>query len=156
MFWVIHILIGMIIGKEFNSPWLIIPIALLSHFALDAIPHWDGIFDKKDFKKTGKAKITDIDVMAKFFDIFFSAILVVFFFYNTSIIDKTPMFLGGFIAILPDMVKGFYITKLREKKSFIDYLKFHGEIQGEADMKEGIMIQCTFFALFLVIIMSIM
>lgn len=156
MFWVIHILIGMIIGKGFNSPWLIIPIALLSHFALDAIPHWDGVFDTKEFKKTGKARIKEIDVIAKFFDIFFSAILVIFFFHTTPQADKLPMFLGGLVAVLPDMVKGFYVTKLREKKSFMDYLKFHGEIQGKADIKEGIMIQCTFFALFMVIIISVM
>jgi hypothetical protein len=36
-----HALTGSLIGLMVGSPWLAIPLAILSHFLLDAIPHFD-------------------------------------------------------------------------------------------------------------------
>ncbi|HUB92895.1 MAG TPA: hypothetical protein VMB52_00135 [Verrucomicrobiae bacterium] len=36
-----HALTGALIGLTVTDPWLAIPLAFLSHFACDAIPHYD-------------------------------------------------------------------------------------------------------------------
>lgn len=36
-----HALTGAVIGLTITSPWLAVPMAFLSHFVLDAIPHYD-------------------------------------------------------------------------------------------------------------------
>lgn len=42
-----HALTGAIIGLTIHQPLLAIPLALASHYALDAIPHADGLVDAK-------------------------------------------------------------------------------------------------------------
>lgn len=41
-----HALTGSLIGLMVGSPWLAIPLAFISHFVLDAIPHF-GVSDTK-------------------------------------------------------------------------------------------------------------
>lgn len=36
-----HALTGALIGLTIHSPWLALPLAFLSHFVLDALPHYD-------------------------------------------------------------------------------------------------------------------
>lgn len=36
-----HALTGAVIGLAVTNPWLALPLAFLSHFVLDAIPHYD-------------------------------------------------------------------------------------------------------------------
>jgi tetrahydromethanopterin S-methyltransferase subunit F len=150
MFWVIHILIGMIIGIVFNSPLLIIPIALLSHFILDAIPHWDSVFDKIEFIKNGKTKIKKLDVFMKFFDIFLSIFIVFHFFkyYNKT----TKIFLGIFASLLPDLLKIGYLTRIKNNKYYISYLKFHAKIQKDINWKKGIFIQLILLIILFIIL----
>lgn len=42
-----HALTGAVIALAINEPWLAIPLAFLSHFAIDAIPHWDYAINRK-------------------------------------------------------------------------------------------------------------
>jgi hypothetical protein len=142
MFWIVHILIGMIIGIQFKSPWLIIPIAILSHFILDAIPHWDGNFDKKKFKKTGNVVVNDIDMVVKFLDIIGSLSVIIYFYMQS---DRNMMVLGAVMAILPDLSKVGYLTKLKDTKGYMHYIMFHNNIQGEAPLLDGLSIQACFF-----------
>lgn len=37
-----HLVAGVAIGRALRVPWLALPVALLSHFALDALPHLDA------------------------------------------------------------------------------------------------------------------
>lgn len=135
---------------EFKSLWLIIPIAILSHFILDGIPHWDGNFDKKKFKKTGKAVITDTDMIVKFLDIIASVAVIVYF-YTQS--DRNLMVLGAIMAILPDMSKIGYLTKLRNTKGYMHFIMFHNNIQRETTMKNGLSIQAVCFVLMVIVLL---
>jgi len=38
-----HVLVGGAIGRHVRAPYLALPLALVSHFALDAIPHVDTV-----------------------------------------------------------------------------------------------------------------
>lgn len=149
MLWVIHILVGIIIGLGFKSPMLIIPLAILSHFILDSIPHWDGVFDKKEFKETGIAYISKTDVLVKLTDILLSSVLIAFFYSET---DSGKVLLGAFASILPDIAKLGYLTRLRKKEKYMSYLHFHSNIQKDAPLEKGLFIQFCFFLVFVAII----
>jgi len=140
----------MIIGVYFKSPLMIIPIAILSHFVLDAIPHWDGNFDRKKFRKTGKIIISDMDMIVKLLDIV-ASVLIITFFYMQS--DRNLMVLGAIMAILPDISKIGYLTRLKDTKGYMRYIMFHTDIQRETSMRNGLSIQaiCCIMSVILLI-----
>ncbi|MFH1359112.1 MAG: hypothetical protein ABIH37_04440 [archaeon] len=78
MFWTIHALFGVLLGTKLDSTGLIIFLAVLFHFIFDALPHWDGDFDREEFSKTGKAVLSMqvkivhlIDAIITFFIIYY-------------------------------------------------------------------------------------
>lgn len=76
-----HALIGTVIAAKIGNPALAIPIALASHFLLDAFPHWDTGTTR--FKKS-KEKFfiqSSVDVALSFI---LSYLLIHFFFPQTS------------------------------------------------------------------------
>lgn len=48
-----HALTGAFIGLTVSQPAIALPLAFLSHFALDAIPHWRPDHDKRHWMKSG-------------------------------------------------------------------------------------------------------
>lgn len=58
-----HAVIGTIIAAKIGNPYLAIPLALASHLAADAFPHWDTATNRD--KKSRKRVFTDsfIDVV---------------------------------------------------------------------------------------------
>lgn len=42
-----HALIGTVIAAKIGNPALAIPLALASHFVVDALPHWDTSYHRK-------------------------------------------------------------------------------------------------------------
>lgn len=63
-----HAVLGTVIAAKIGNPALAIPIAIVSHFAADAIPHWDVATNRR--KKNKKRLIIDA-----FFDVIISFVL---------------------------------------------------------------------------------
>ncbi len=61
-----HILAGAAVGKAVRNPWIALPVALLSHFALDAMPHLDahGLFGRPGAMAPAEAVAAGIDLLA--------------------------------------------------------------------------------------------
>ena len=78
-----HALIGTIIAAKIGNPALAIPIAIASHIAADAIPHWDTATNRK--KKTFKKLFIHsfIDVILGFV---LSYLLIFLFFPKTNLL----------------------------------------------------------------------
>lgn len=59
-----HAIIGTVIAARIGNPWLAIPIALLSHLAADASPHWDTgtNWKKKSWKHTFIQSFVDVSI----------------------------------------------------------------------------------------------
>lgn len=47
-----HAIIGTVIAAKIGNPYLAIPIAILSHVAADAFPHWDTGTNRKKKSRT--------------------------------------------------------------------------------------------------------
>ena len=50
-----HVLSGAVIGAAVRSPWLAFPLGVVSHFALDATPHWGKWDDDTQFLRVAVA-----------------------------------------------------------------------------------------------------
>lgn len=97
-----HAILGTVIAAKIGNPALAIPIAIVSHLAADAIPHWDVATNrgKKDIKKL----VFDLfaDVLLSFI---LSFVILSLLFPNTSL---SYAFLVIIAAQLLDWITGPY------------------------------------------------
>jgi hypothetical protein len=126
-----HIITGLLIAKNLPDPFLSVPFALLSHYALDIIPHEP----KKDIKypipnRRGE-KVLDPESERRFwkisvFDGMFSLALIIFYFINNhpaAIINFIYFLIIITAGILPDILNtiGMYFPN----KFFHFFAKIH-------------------------------
>ncbi|MBS3075570.1 hypothetical protein J4429_03865 [Candidatus Pacearchaeota archaeon] len=150
MFLLIHVLTGGLIGEYFHSIIFVILFSLLSHFFLDMIPHWDGgDFDRKLFNKTGMAFVGKISIILTVIDTIIG-IFLIFFLYKEF--HSRFVLAGAFAAMIPDIAKFGYLTKLKHNRHYINYLKFDSRIQKEANWKFGLVIQIAITLLLLIML----
>ena len=132
-----------------SSLILIALVAIVSHYVLDWIPHWDGPLNKAHFKKTGVAIINKGDVLIHSLDVIL-VIAVMIIFHNEF--DSGTIIFGSLVSMLPDFVKIGYITRLKTNDKFMKQLKFHAKIQKEVSWKLGLLTQAVILAIILVLI----
>ncbi|OGJ20864.1 hypothetical protein A3K73_05990 [Candidatus Pacearchaeota archaeon RBG_13_36_9] len=150
MFWFIHALLGGIIGTHFHSIFFIAVAALISHFILDMLPHWGIGFDIDYFKEFYEAKITKNIFFFALFDAFIT-LLLLFIFYHE--LHSKLFILGAFFSLLPDLVSLCYFTRIKNRKNYRRYLKFHSRIQKEADFMFGMLTQIVILIILLYVLL---
>ncbi|MEM3074610.1 MAG: hypothetical protein QW727_01560 [Candidatus Pacearchaeota archaeon] len=138
MFLIIHILFGALIGLSFNSWIFIIPLCILSHFIIDMIPHWDGSFNKYKFHIFGIADLTKNRFLLSIFDIIISLITIIILLHYYK---SWKVILASIISISPDILNLGYLTKLKNNKYYMIFLRFHSKIQREIGVRNGLIIQ---------------
>ncbi|MDP2632675.1 MAG: hypothetical protein Q8P25_03055 [Candidatus Curtissbacteria bacterium] len=110
-----HALIGASIAVKVANPLLGIPLAIISHFVADMIPHWDA---GTNHKKKTKLRLTTEAT----FDVLLGFALVILLFRNT--VEPIYLFSMVIAAQLPDWLKtpsdifGFHIPPF----SWFDWL----------------------------------
>ncbi|MFN7088214.1 MAG: hypothetical protein ACK4NX_00075 [Candidatus Paceibacteria bacterium] len=118
-----HLAVGMLIGKSVGNGWLAFFLGFLSHFILDAIPHWDGV----DFRGRKLLRKKNLILIFDFILIFFILLILLelgaFSFSN----EHLPMIFGAMGGVFPDIFWiPYYFLGLRWPKQFF---RFHGKIQ---------------------------
>ena len=120
-----HVVTGALIATYLHNPWLVIPIAFASHFALDAIPHASfPATDNKEHLRFLMILAVDMAVAA--------SILM------SLLVLQPPNFVlliaCGVAAASPDLMWLYYIIikKSREKEKWPAIAKFHARIQKES------------------------
>ena len=97
-----HLLVGAVIGKYIGNIWLVIFLALISHYILDMIPHTPMPtppgYLKKGLKGTSK-KLLLLESIEPILGIFF-VLFLIYLNKETSL----PMIFGAFFAWFPDMI----------------------------------------------------
>ena len=102
-----HALVGTLIAAKISNPALAVPLALLSHFAADILPHWDVGTQRR--KKTRERLIFEVigDVLLGFALSFF----LLAFLPATNI---AYAFLIIIVAQLPDwLMAPYYFFRIR-------------------------------------------
>ncbi|KKR05412.1 MAG: hypothetical protein UT33_C0011G0123 [Candidatus Peregrinibacteria bacterium GW2011_GWC2_39_14] len=133
----VHMLTGAVIGKVVEKPELIIPIAFLSHFVLDAIPHYD--FKIKDYSKNGITRKNIGEILIVSIEPISGIILTVALAYQNPNLFY-PIMLGATFASSPDILE-FSIRKFKIKKLVALLNKNHGHAKNKYF---GIAIQIIF------------
>lgn len=120
-----HALTGAIVATAVTNPYVGLPLALLSHFALDSLPHFGAHTvanpKTKDFRAI---LITDTILTATLLA------LATFASYRVGM-NWVVVFLGGFLGWLPDVMwYKHYQSDLRgEPKQWDKVRTFHKKIQ---------------------------
>lgn len=123
-----HIITGAAIASKISNPWLGIPLAFLSHYFLDMIPHDDYSIENIKARRWSRSFF---DFAKVFSDIFIGLLLISLFSENNPVI-----FIGAFSAIIPDGVT--LLNKIfPQNKLIIRHQKLHMAVNIIGDRKEN-------------------
>lgn len=129
-----HLLVGAAIVKVVPNPVLGLPLALISHFVLDSIPHWDGS-PKAPYSKKMFGWI--------FLDYAFGASLVLVLTLGYPNPEQYWLWLGAFLGTAPDFILGIYkhSEEIFGKYSWIRIPnQFHMSIQRNLPLVNGLIV----------------
>jgi hypothetical protein len=133
-----HALTGAAIGFLIGSPMAVIPAAFLSHFVLDALPHFGESFGQR--KKLSKI-VRGID-----------SVILASFLLVLMLTSSWIMVLGAVLAISPDFA-WIYRFVIAERFGSLAprptnrFNTFHAAIQ-KFESRNGLMVEVIWFAIF--------
>lgn len=124
----VHLLAGAAIGSKISNPFLALPLALLSHYLCDSLPHKDYSIKNIHERRWGK---TFFDFFIVFLDMFSGFLIISLFSENNPII-----FLAASLAIAPDSITliGKFIA---ENKIILLHQKFHMAVNYIGDSEKN-------------------
>jgi hypothetical protein len=144
-----HALAGATVAAAINKPIVALPAALLSHFALDMVPHWDY---RVSGGLKGRQKVMVIDLLLSL------SLLIIL---ALTVDARAWMVLaGGLLGILPDtMWLRFFVTgkpspSKSHKNPIHPFRRFHLWIQWSETAK-GIYVETVWFLIMLYLIYRI-
>ncbi len=129
----VHLLVGAAIGKAIGKVYVAIPVAIISHYLLDAIPHYNPK-PVKSFKEKGLRGANKKDLLLKALEPLIGIGLLSYLIYfknNSNLIMVTGAFFGWLPELLtfldwkfnincrPTLIKKFEISCHRHVSFFI-------------------------------------
>ena len=136
-----HALVGMVIAAAIPNPLVSLPLALLSHFVVDMLPHWNWEPDTRP-----------LSLLGIILDLILLEILTVYFVAHSS--QPLTLATGSFLAILPDLLEAPHIFFGFHNKYLQKLYDFQKSIQNKATVVPGILTQLLLSALCLLILKS--
>jgi len=124
-----HTLVGATIATKIPNPLISIPLAFLSHFVLDLIPHWNPSL-YSETKKFGKptrqsSRIVAVDTILSLAGGFFLAYQVL-----PNLTHALVIILACFATVVVDVVEGFYFFFGVRNKFLENLIEFQHRYQG--------------------------
>ena len=141
-----HTFAGATIALKIQNPWAALPLALLSHFVLDTIPHWDFF--------TFRNKITRRDKIKTILD-FLVGLSVGMFFVLRALPNKTlaaTIFFSCALANLPDALEAPYIFFGRNNNFIRLVMKIQHIFHSRLCFPWGLLTQLAFIDLCLLLL----
>lgn len=99
-----HALVGAALGKNIENIWLLIPLSIALHFAMDHLRHGEYIatFDSKTaFSNTWWKVALDASTVI-------AILLLLIYFGNSNLSQTKNVILGSFFSMLPDLLTVLY------------------------------------------------
>lgn len=124
-----HAAFGSLIAVTFTEPILAVPLALGSHFLMDAIPHYGNDPRAPRGSKFYYAKIL-ADTLA--------TIVILIFFISLHPVSTTLIIVCAVVAIMPDFLWPLALH-IKQKGPLWSFFRFHKLIQRES--RSGIFIE---------------
>lgn len=149
-----HALTGAAVASKVQNPWFSLPLAFLSHFLVDLLPHWNPSL-KMTKKKEGlfylPAKTVTLILIDCLIGLFLSLFLVFRALpdFNQALVIAA----GAFLAILPDLAEAPYLF-FGQKNQLIDrLLRFQQKHQGKVPFLPGLLFQAFYVSLLLSLVL---
>ncbi len=141
-----HLLVGAAIVKTIPNPVISLPLAFLSHFALDSEPHWDGSPKAPFSLKTSSWIIVDYLIGS-------SLVLLL----AVGLENQLLICFGAFLGTLPDFILGTY-RHMETTFAKYDFVRipnqFHMSIQRNIPFKPGLVVTTLTSLLSILILLS--
>lgn len=134
-----HALVGMVIVAAIPNPWVSLPLAFLSHFAVDMLPHWNWQPDARPLSLLG---IT--------LDLILLEIILARLAFQSPL--QWGLVGGAFFAILPDLLEAPHIFFGFQNKYLQKLCDFQKSIQNRAPVLPGVVTQVLLSGLCLLIL----
>jgi len=146
-----HTLVGAAIATQVETPWVALPLALASHFALDLVPHWNPHL-YSEMEKYGKSTQKSRRLVAADATLSLISGGLIAARALPDIRQFILILAACFMAVAPDVVEApFFFLGARWKwlERLIDWQREH---QGKAGVKVGLLTQAVVIAICLGII----
>jgi hypothetical protein len=134
-----HGLVGMVIAAIVPNPLIGLPLAFLSHFVVDMLPHWNWEPDARPLSLTGII-----------LDLILLEIFVVRFAFQSPL--QLNIAAAAFFAILPDLLEAPYIFLGFNNRYLKKLCDFQKGIQNKVPPIPGILTQLLLSAICLLVL----
>jgi hypothetical protein len=135
-----HTLIGALVATKIPEPRIALPLALISHFVLDLIPHWNpNLYTEKINDGQVAEKSIQLVVADTIASLILGSVIAWSFWPNINRI--VTIYLACFFAVIPDVIEGLYFFAGINHPWLIELVKFQRRHQGKAGKKLGLAIQ---------------
>ena len=137
-----HALIGASIAARINNPLVAGIVSLVTHFACDAIPHWDLGTNWRQRPKIVTGTLAIIETLVAIFGTYF---LVAPTFQSVYVLIVCLV-----MSLIPDWLEvPYYLLLSKSPKSFYWIYKFQSLIHSRLQAPLGVMTQIVIVGLFL-------
>lgn len=118
-----HAIVGVAIGSQIDKAWMVVPLAIGSHFLLDFLPHWERTIEPEDLNKK--------DIFIVLFDIILAIFLT--WLISSSSPKAELMWLGALGATVPDGHHLIHVLFGPEKLA--RYTSAHEKYHSDIDLR---------------------
>jgi len=124
----VHMLMGAAIGKALEDPALVVPVAFLSHFVLDLLPHKDPTAPK-DFWKLGITRHNAWEILHMTLEPLVGLFVVLGFVFTAPPELAWVIFWGGFFGAIPDVIE--FLARIGKFQWVIMFFEYaHADIES--------------------------
>jgi hypothetical protein len=140
-----HVVIGAAIASKIPNPFISIPLAFLSHFVLEGVPHWNPHI-VAETKKYGMPTRKSIAIITA--DVTLALITGSLIAWQTMPNTKHAMVImaASLASVLPDLIEAPYFFLKMRTKFLKDWLTFQKSLQVDTTPFWGFLTQALTIA----------
>lgn len=135
-----HVAVGAAIAAKIPNPFVAIPLAFISHFVLDKVPHWNPHLNTETKEFGYPTKKSTILVIIDCSLALLTGSLIAYSVWPDKHHALT-IFLASFFSILPDLIEAPYFYLKNRSKFLEDWIAFQKSIQVDTTPFLGLLTQ---------------
>jgi hypothetical protein len=144
-----HVAVGAAIATKIPNPFIAIPLAFMSHFLLERVPHWNPhlVTEMKAYGAPTKKSVAVIAIDVAL-ALGIGSLIAYRALPNTN--HAITILAASFASVLPDLIEFPYFFLKMQNKFLLIWLKWQKALQVDAEPFWGILTQvATVAAVFL-------
>lgn len=135
-----HTLTGAALATKISNPFISLPLALVSHFILDRIPHWNPhLYTEK--KENGKISKKSFTIVTLDSSIALASGTIIALTQSTNTMHSFIIITACFLSVLPDVIEAPYFFLNKKSALMEKWINFQKSIQNNAILPWGIITQ---------------